>query len=447
MANIRRRLHRAEPTAHRAHAKSGLSSALGSLVTTRRKHRAEATAHRTHPESGLSAALASVVAARRRKHRAQAPANRIHAKAGLSAVGAVVTVITLVLVTVGSVFAPSGAATGKIRGYPVKIHRGATKTVTATVTATKTVAGPTATATVTKTVESPTGSPTMSGSMSGSPSATPTATPTLNSAAPYVGASVQGNGDPSAMEASAGRTLGLHRTYWNYSKISSSVSQATADAKAGRIPWLSYKLPVSWADAAAGKADAQTKDLAQQLATVPGEVWVAIHHEPEGDGDLSDWVAVQKRLLPLLAAAPNVRTSIILTAWDTFDSKNSAYSLDALWPGNMVDILGFDVYNRYGDVNHPDSGWTEMSRWYDLIAPAAKKRGVDWAIAETGYTDAAAAKDADWLTRAYEDMANRTDLPGLGLSYFNSTANSVGSWALTGVKVTKFDAILNESRD
>jgi hypothetical protein len=386
------------------------------------------------------------------KHRAESSANRVHAKAGLTALGSVVTVITVVLVTVGSVFAPSGAANGKIHRYPIRIIKG-TKTVTATATVTATVPGPTRTVTATRTVAGPTATVTVTGTTasstpSGTPSTTPSSTPSTPSAdggLPYVGAAIQNNGDPASLESAAGRPLGLHRTYWNYNNVASSIRQATADAKAGRIPWLSYKLSVSWADAAAGKADAATKALATQLATVPGPVWVAIHHEPEGDGNLSDWVALQRRLLPLLAAAPNVRTSIILTAWDTFDSKNAAYSLNSLWPGNMVDILGFDAYNPYGDANHPDKGWTEMSHYYDEIAPAAKKLGVDWAIAETGYTDPAAAKDPDWLTRAYNDMANRTDLPGLGLCYFDSSANSIGSWPLNGVKDAKFADILNRS--
>ncbi len=111
----------------------------------------------------------------------------------------------------------------------------------------------------------------------------------------------------------------------------------------------------------------------------------------------------------------------------------------------MVSILGMDVYNRYGDASHAGTGWTEMKHFYDEIAPAAKKRGADWAIAETGYTDSAAAKDPDWLTRAYTDMANRTDLPGLGLCYFDSSANSVGTWPLNAVKQAKFTAILKQS--
>jgi hypothetical protein len=384
---------------------------------------------------------------RNSKHRAEPTANQVHAKSGLTALGAVIAVITVVLVMVGSLFAPSGAETAAQR-YPRTITTTKTVTATATVTATKTVWGPSPTATATRSSTSPTANPTWPSTRPTSSSSSPTSTtapPSGYKHPPYVGAAIQGNGDPSSLEKTLGRKLRLHRTYWNYGSIDSSIRQATADAKAGRIPWLSYKLPVSWGEAAAGKVDAQTKELAKKLATVPGPVWVAIHHEPEGDGYMSQWVAVQRRLLPLLHAAPNVRTSIILIAWDTFDSGNASYSLDALWPGNMVDIMGFDAYNRYGDATHIGKGWSEMDHYYDQIAPAAKKRGVDWAIAETGYTDAAAAKDPDWLVRAYDDMANRTDLPGIGLSYFNSTANSSGSWPLSGIKVTKFDAILNKS--
>jgi hypothetical protein len=400
------------------------------------------------------------------KHRAQDPASTAHAKSGLTALTAVITVITVVLVTAGSLFASSGASPDRIHHRhwwtlrPTQtLTATETATATATVTATKMTPAPTATvtepgpagptATTTVTAPGPTATPTRPGPTATPPGGGPTGptgpTGTPGSHAPYVGAAIQGNGSPTALEASAGRVLGLHRTYWNYNNVASSIKQATADAQAGRIPWLSYKLSVSWADAASGKADAATRALAAKLASVPGPVWVAINHEPEGDGNLSDWVAVQRRLLPLLAAAPNVRTSIILTAWDTFESGNRSYSLDSLWPGKMVSILGFDAYNPYGENKQPARRWVEMNHFYDRIAPAAKSLGVDWAIAETGYTDAAAAKDPDWLTRAYDDMANRPDLPGLGLCYFNSSANSVGSWPLTGVKDAKFDAILKRS--
>ena len=45
-----------------------------------------------------------------------------------------------------------------------------------------------------------------------------------------------------------------------------------------------------------------------------GPVWLAFHHEPEGDGDLRAWTAMQARLAPIVReTAPNVAYSIILT--------------------------------------------------------------------------------------------------------------------------------------
>ena len=49
----------------------------------------------------------------------------------------------------------------------------------------------------------------------------------------------------------------------------------------GRLPWISFKLPYSWARMAAGDGDAWARDLATKLAQLPGPVWVAFHHEPE----------------------------------------------------------------------------------------------------------------------------------------------------------------------
>jgi hypothetical protein len=167
---------------------------------------------------------------------------------------------------------------------------------------------------------------------------------------------------------------------------------------------------------------------------------VALAHEPEGDGSLTDWTAMQRRLLPPLQAVANVRTSIITTGYDTWFSGNSSYSMAALWPGSMCDIMGTDRYN-------PPTGFVEMKVTYDKIAADAKARGVDWAIAETGYTDQQAAQDPDWLTRAFDDMANHPIQRGIALTYFNSTLNSgANSWPLgTGVKRDKFKAILNRS--
>lgn len=271
---------------------------------------------------------------------------------------------------------------------------------------------------------------------------------------PYVGSSMQTNGDPSPLESFCGRLLGVRRTYWNLNggtasgtNLAASIIVARADANAGRIPWLSYKLRTgqTWATAAAGGSDADIDTLNAQLATVPGEAWVCIHHEPEGDGDLTVWTAMQQRLLARLTA-PNIRTSTILTAYNVFKSGNPDYAVAAWWPGSMVDIMGFDAYNPYGRADGSTT-WYELKTYYDAIAPAAQARGVDWGIAETGLTDAGATRDADWLTRAFDDMKDQPIQPGLALTYWNAvTSPSNGSWPLgTGIKRDKFKAILARS--
>lgn len=277
-------------------------------------------------------------------------------------------------------------------------------------------------------------------------------------ALPLVGAAMQtSNTDPGPLEAFAGRSLGLNRTYWNFGTtgsftVAASLVQAGKDKAAGRVSWLSYKLApgMSWAQGASGLADAAVLSLGSQLQALDRECWVAIHHEPEGDGVLSDWVAMQQRLLPMLAQAPNVKPWIILTGWDTFLSGNPAFSLDALYPVGSGANLGIDRYNNYGDAQHPvppGSGWTEMKATYDPTATFAKAHGIDWAIAETGLTDLGGTHDAGWFDRAFDDMANHPVKPGIGLAYFNSSANSVGTWPLgTGIKRTKFAGILNRSR-
>ena len=98
--------------------------------------------------------------------------------------------------------------------------------------------------------------------------------------------------------------------------MASAVKTATADATNHRVGWLSFSVPYSWKDMAAGKGDAWAKDLATRMKAVGGPVWVAIAHEPEGEGDMQQWKAMQARIAPIMrAAAPNLGYSIILMGY------------------------------------------------------------------------------------------------------------------------------------
>lgn len=249
-----------------------------------------------------------------------------------------------------------------------------------------------------------------------------------------LGAAVGGNTDPAAFEQSIGGQLQIRRTYWSGVQVDYAVGTASTDLAAGRLPWMSFKLPHSWLEMAGGKGDAWATDLAQKLSKLKGPVWVAFHHEPEGDGDLTQWVAMQQRLAPIIHKnSSNVAFTMVVTGWDQFYSGNAEYSLDRLWPGDgLVDLLGIDPFNRYGTLKNGKS-ITKMANfaasYYPQMQAFAQKHHTAWGISETGLTDAAAQLDPTWLARSYSDMAT---FGGVAYTYFNTSLNSNGAtWEIT----------------
>jgi hypothetical protein len=147
------------------------------------------------------------------------------------------------------------------------------------------------------------------------------------------------------------KPLGIRRTFWGGSTVDKAVATAKGDLAKHRLPWISFKLPHSWSDMAAGKGDAWVRGLATKLAALDGPVWLAFHHEPEGDGNIKQWTAMQAHLAPIVRSiAPNVAYSIILTGYHQYYG-DAQYSLESLWPKNTkIDLAGFDIYNQYGVV-------------------------------------------------------------------------------------------------
>jgi hypothetical protein len=254
----------------------------------------------------------------------------------------------------------------------------------------------------------------------------------------YVGATYGANADVSSWESSMGKTLGVHRTFWGSGSVASAVKLATADAAKNRVPWMSFKPPYSWADMAAGKGDAWAKDLATRMKSTGGPVWVAVAHEPEGEGDMQTWKAMQARIAPIMrAAAPNLGYSIILMGYHQFHGDKK-YALSATWPNTKIDVAGFDVYEKWG-YKTTDS-WTNFKAdYYAPIQKWSKATGVPWGLAETGYNDTAAKKDSTWMSRTYNDMVA---YGGIAFSYFNTTLNSKTTWSLAlATKKNAFTAV------
>ena len=251
----------------------------------------------------------------------------------------------------------------------------------------------------------------------------------------YLGQTYGSNSDPSGFEDDMGRRLGIRRTFWTGDKVESAVRTARTDLAEGRLPWISFKLPHSWAEMASGEGDAWARDLAQRLDELDGPVWVAFHHEPETDGPMDDWTRMQERLGPIMRNnADNVAFTVIVTGWHQFYGEDQ-YSLQNIWPsGVKVDVAGFDIYNRLGQDGNTKATDLDGS-YFSKIEPWAKQQGLVWGLAETGFSDKAAEVDPDWIRRTYKELEDRG---GVAFAYFNTTLNSAAPWDL-GTEV-KLDA-------
>ncbi len=259
----------------------------------------------------------------------------------------------------------------------------------------------------------------------------------------YVGGAYRANGAVKPWERTLGRKIGVRRTYWSPTQVESAVRFAKVDARRKRLAWLSFKAPYSWDDMAAGRGDAWARNLAGRLATVPGPVWVAVHHEPENDGgDIQDWKRMQERLAPIMRKiAPNLGYTVILMGYHQLYGS-SRYSLAATWPNTKIDVAGFDIYEEFGMVKDGSlrTEWKQFGRrYFRPLSAWARRKGVAWGLAETGYNHIAAKARPDWPRRTYRKLKK---YGGVAFSYFNTDLNSTTSWPLsTRPKVEAFARI------
>lgn len=268
----------------------------------------------------------------------------------------------------------------------------------------------------------------------------------IPSSGTLVGAAHGSNSDPSDLERTIGGRLGVRRTYYTADGVAKAVDTAREDLAKGRLPWLSFKLPHGWSDMAAGAGDAWARNLARDLAELDGPVWVAFHHEPEGDGDIQQWRRMQERLAPIVrSTAPNVAFTVIVTGWHQFYGDEE-YSLSRIWPRDTkIDVAGFDIYQQYGVVKdgRTTTSWTDFSEYFRQIETWAETADVAWALGETGVTGAAAKARPSIIPDAVELMEA---YGGVAYSYFDTTLNSIADWTLSaGPKREGFEEALSES--
>jgi hypothetical protein len=255
----------------------------------------------------------------------------------------------------------------------------------------------------------------------------------IPSSGAYAGAVVGGKVSLASREKAYGRRMGVHRTYHSASGVSAAAKQARSDVAAKRVPWMSFKVPGTWKQMAAGKYDAWALGLTKQLNAVPGPVWIAFHHEPESEGQaVADWTRMQAHLMRIVKDhSDNIATTMIVMGyWQAMGNKPEL-KLPRLWPGNgLIDIIGMDPYNFYSTMSNGqrNTKMTDLRPWFSLFNSFAAAHGARWGVAETAYTNEAAAKNPAWITNTFNQLVAYR---GVAMSYFDTTLNNSGnSWPL-----------------
>ena len=82
-----------------------------------------------------------------------------------------------------------------------------------------------------------------------------------------------------------------------------------------------------------------------------------------------------------------------------------------------------------GTASRESTKWKNFYRNYFIpIQGWARKVGVAWGLAETGYSDPAAKVQPRWMRKVYTQMVNHG---GKAFTYFNTNLNSKANWKLS----------------
>ena len=223
--------------------------------------------------------------------------------------------------------------------------------------------------------------------------------------------------------------------------FAAGMGKAQEACDAGMYPVMSFKTGAySWAQVAAGTADADLRALATRINALTCDVFVAIHHEPEGDGTAADWSAMQVHALPILGGAigGKVKVGVIGNGWWwSGEAKGYTDAQIAAWvtPGvlQVSDVIAGDTYQGSATGEEVATKITRMGAWARRIG-GVRALGLGEFNTQTaqGITNATTALGQDslfaWGCLWNADgtgSANATVLTGDRLTAFRS---ALASW-------------------
>jgi len=212
----------------------------------------------------------------------------------------------------------------------------------------------------------------------------------------------------AAFETMTGRALQVVRFYasggiWAPWFVAGSREKAFSDAgymlafsaKFGSYTGSTVTSGFSWAQVAAGLADATLQARADELAAIDKPMWLCFHHESDtGESDgvthptyglASDFAAAWRRAYNIFASTcPKVIFTLCYGGYKTHTTwwTNS-------WPGDAyVDWIASDPYALSADGSNPVSNEQSSStfrNWATVTKPG--RHDFPWAIWETGCYD------------------------------------------------------------
>ena len=270
------------------------------------------------------------------------------------------------------------------------------------------------------------------GSPSPSKPSSPGKSPSSNGAFPgdpgdevYVGISLQIDQPVSERESQIGAKPTISRRFYKDHQTGLMTSMAAQDLQAGVLPFLSMKVPGSWASVASGDRDDWLDDVLKGLAQVDGPVFMAFHHEPENDLTLpghtpGTWKQMQQRARDRAARiAPEVTIVPVLMQW-TFNPESGRKPEEWLLPDFAM--LGVDVYNIWSPAD--PKVWSEFA---DLLAQVRAFVPQDQAIIVPEFGTPPDPLDpqraSEWLRGAYQSSIGGNVA---GLAWFDSPFNDPG---------------------
>lgn len=214
------------------------------------------------------------------------------------------------------------------------------------------------------------------------------------------------------LETLLGRQFEIHRAYLGMD-IDIVNSNLTRLADRGTTPyrsfhaWTTGRVPLQWADIAAGKHDAWLERQASMVAAWGRPMYMAFHHEPENDvngfigsgegpcGTAADYRAAYHHVRDVFTPATNL-TWVVTLMNSTFAGRRGGWQ--QFFPGDRFDLVGVDGYNRGSYTIGPDK-WKTFTELFNPAYQVAQSLGKQLFIGESACAEEGGDK-ADWVNKA-----------------------------------------------